>query len=103
MATSTSTLELPLDTEATLMQVGDDFDPTTMARAIARMVREGKSPTLQAIGMTSVDQAVKAVILAQEFLIVEGIRIGFVPVSDQIQIGDQEKTVLALVIERHHR
>ena len=70
-----------------------------LAGCIAGVVREQSRAEMQAIGAAAVNQAIKAVAIAREFLVHDGLDIVLIPSFTQLMIGDQEKSALRLVVE----
>jgi stage V sporulation protein S len=82
-----------------LIKVASNSRVAGVAGAIAGVIREHKRAEVQAIGATALNQAMKALILATEYLREDGIFIAFVPEFAEIMIGDLERTAIKLVIE----
>ena len=72
---------------------------SAVAGAIAGIVREHHSAVVQAIGAGAVNQAIKALILATGFLKNDGIHVSFVSEFVDVNIGDQVRRAIRLVIE----
>lgn len=72
---------------------------TAVAGAIAGVIREHRHAEVQAIGAGAVNQAIKATAIARGYLEPEGIHICCVPYFTEVEIGDQERTAIRLVIE----
>ncbi len=72
---------------------------TAVAGAIAGIVRQHKHAEVQAIGAGAVNQAIKAAAIARGYLELDGINICCVPYFTEIQIQDQERTAIKIIIE----
>lgn len=72
---------------------------TSVAGAIAGVVREHKRAEVQAIGAGAVNQAIKAVAIARGYLALDGIDIVCMPVFSEVTINGQERTAVRFVIE----
>jgi len=72
---------------------------TSVAGAIAGVVREHKRAEVQAIGAGAVNQAVKAVAIARGYLALDGIDIVCIPAFAEVDIDGQERTALKLNVE----
>jgi stage V sporulation protein S len=72
---------------------------TAVAGAIAGVIREHKYAEVQAIGAGAVNQAVKATAIARGYLELDGINICCIPYFTEVQIDDQERTAVKLVIQ----
>ncbi|MBM3138171.1 MAG: stage V sporulation protein S [Chloroflexi bacterium] len=70
-----------------------------VAGAIAGVIREQKHAEVQAIGAGAVNQAVKALVLAKNFLEQDGIEIVFKPEFVNVEIDDKVRTAIKFVVE----
>jgi len=70
-----------------------------VAGAIAGVIREQKHAEVQAIGAGAVNQAVKALVLAKNFLVQDGIDIVFIPEFVNVEIDDKVRTAIKFVVE----
>jgi stage V sporulation protein S len=70
-----------------------------VAGAIAGVMREQKHAEVQAIGAGAVNQAVKALVLAKNFLVQDGMDIIFIPEFVNIEIDDKVRTAIKFVVE----
>jgi stage V sporulation protein S len=82
-----------------LIKVASRSRSTSVAGAIAGVVREYERAEVQAIGAGAVNQAVKAVTIARGYLGVDGIDVICIPVFVELHIDGQERTALKLVVE----
>ena len=72
---------------------------TSVAGAIAGVVREHKRAEVQAIGAGAVNQAVKAVAIARGYLALDGIVVICIPAFVEVDIDGQERTAIKLTVE----
>lgn len=72
--------------------------PNAVAGAIANIVRDQGEVELQAVGAGAANQALKAVVVAREFLTPVGVDLVCVPSFTQIEIDQQERTALRMVL-----
>jgi stage V sporulation protein S len=72
---------------------------TAVAGAIAGVMRDHHHAEVQAIGASAVNQAVKAVAIARNYLALDGIDIICVPEFVEVDIEGQERTAIKLVID----
>ena len=72
---------------------------TAVAGAIAGVIRESSYAEVQAIGASAVNQAVKAVAIANGYLQLDGIRIICVPSFTEVSINGNERTAVRLSVE----
>ncbi|HOT93450.1 MAG TPA: stage V sporulation protein S [Anaerolineae bacterium] len=72
---------------------------TSVAGAIAGIIREKGRVDVQAIGAGAVNQAIKAIAIARGYLELENIRIYCVPSFSEILIEGKERTAVRLTVE----
>jgi len=72
---------------------------TAVAGAIAGVMRDHRYAEVQAIGASAVNQAIKAVAIAKNYLALDGIHIVCIPEFVEIDIEGQERTAVKLIIE----
>ena len=70
-----------------------------VAGAIAGVMRESKHAEVQAIGAGAVNQSLKAIIIAKGYLAEEGVDVVCIPSFVEIEIDDQERTAIRIVVE----
>lgn len=83
-----------------IIKVSAHSRSTSVAGAIAGVVRESGRAEVQAIGAGAVNQAVKAVAIARGYLAQDGIDVVCLPEFAEIQIENQERTAVKLIIEK---
>jgi stage V sporulation protein S len=72
---------------------------TSVAGAIAGVMRDYRRAEVQAIGASAVNQAVKAIAIARHYLAPDGIQIICLPEFVEIDIDGQERTAIKLIVE----
>ena len=72
---------------------------TSVAGAIAGIVRERGRVEVQAIGAGAVNQAVKAAAIARGYLAEDNIDIVLIPYFTEVEIENMERTAVRLVVE----
>ena len=82
-----------------VIKVSANSRTSAVAGAIAGIMREHHHAEVQAIGAGAVNQAVKAMVLAVEYLRGDNIEIVCVPQFADITIGDKVRTAIKFVIE----
>ncbi|HHX65159.1 MAG TPA: stage V sporulation protein S [Chloroflexi bacterium] len=85
--------------EATVLKVSAHSRSTAVAGAIAGVIRDRGRAELQAVGAGAVNQATKAVAIARSYLALDGFNIVCIPAFADIEIGDQERTAIRLIVE----
>ncbi len=85
-----------------IIKVSAKSRTASVAGAIAGVIREHGKAEVQAIGAGAVNQAIKAVAIANGYLEEEGTSIACIPEFVDIQIDSHERTALRMqVIPRH--
>jgi stage V sporulation protein S len=82
-----------------MIRVSATSRTAAVAGAIAGIVRESQWAEVQAIGAGAVNQAVKALILATNYLRLDGIQVCFVPEFVDVTIDDKVRTAIKLKVE----
>src|SRR5262245_19156380 len=82
-----------------LIRVSASSRTSSVAGAIAGVVRDHRRAEVQAIGAGAINQAIKALVLATGYLKNDGIYVRFVPEFADINIEDKVRTAIKLVIE----
>ncbi len=77
-----------------VIKVAAKSRPYKVAGAIAGVFREHRYAEVQAIGAGAVNQAVKALILARQYLQQDGYHIAFIPQFVEIEIQGQVRTAV---------
>lgn len=82
-----------------ILKVSSRSRPSAVAGAIAGVVRESGRAEVQAIGAGAVNQAVKAVAIAHDYLAETGINAVCLPSFIDVVIDDEDRTALRLIVE----
>jgi stage V sporulation protein S len=82
-----------------LIRVAAKSRSTSVAGAIAGVVREHGRAEVQAIGAGAVNQAVKAAAIARSFLALDGLDVVCIPSFADVEIGGQQRTAIRLTLE----
>ena len=82
-----------------MIKVSANSRTSSVAGAIAGVVREHRRAEVQAIGAGAVNQAMKALVLATGYLKNDGIFVSCVPEFADVTIDDKVRTAIKLVIE----
>jgi stage V sporulation protein S len=86
-----------------LFRVSSTSHPTAIAGAIAGTIRDGKPAILQAIGAGSVNQTVKAIVVARGYLAGDGISIICMPAFVELEVDGKERTALRFHVDQPGR
>lgn len=81
-----------------LIKVSGTSRTSSVAGAIAGVIREQKQTDVQAIGAQAVNQAVKALALARRYLKRDGIGISLTPEFVDITIEDKVRTAIRFTV-----
>lgn len=84
------------DTEEDILRVSSTTPPQELASAIAHACYAGKPPTLRAIGAGAVNQGIKALIIANQYVASRGMSIVFRPGFKTITMKDGEVSAITL-------
>ncbi len=71
-----------------------------VAGAVAGVIRDNDRAEVQAIGAGAVNQALKAIVIAKGYLAEEGVDIVCVPSFVDVQIDEQERTAIRILVEQ---
>lgn len=82
-----------------LIKVSTTSRTASVAGSIAKTIREHQHAEVQTIGAGSVNQAIKALVLAKGYLAEEDIHIVFYPEFVDVEIDGKLRTAIKLVIE----
>ena len=82
-----------------IMKVSSSSNPTSVAGAIASMIREVKEIQIQVIGAASLNQAIKAIAIARGYIVPTGKELKCVPSFHDLTIDGKEVTSIRLLIE----
>ena len=82
------------------LKVSAKSNPNAVAGALAAALRERECAELQAVGAGAINQAVKAVAIARNYLKTGGIDAICVPSFVTVAIGEIERTGMSLLVER---
>lgn len=80
------------------LKVAAVSNPATVAGAIANNIREGRAVELVAMGPNSVNQAVKALAIAREYLRDDFVELACRPEFMHLTIDGEEKSAIRLVV-----
>jgi stage V sporulation protein S len=72
---------------------------TSVAGAIAGVIREHKHADVQAIGAGAVNQAVKAIAIARGYLERDGLDIACVPAFVEVDVSGEERTAVKFSVQ----
>lgn len=83
-----------------IIKVSANSRTAAVAGAIAGVIREHRHAEIQAIGAGAVNQAVKALVVAQGYLrTTDNIEVMCVPQFVEVEIADKQRTAIKLVVD----
>ena len=82
-----------------LIKVSAASRTSAVAGAIAGMIRQHHQVEIQVVGAGAVNRAVKALIVANSYLRLDGIYLGCTPEFAKVTIEDQVRTAIKLIVE----
>ncbi|MBU6428385.1 MAG: stage V sporulation protein S [Cyanobacteria bacterium REEB65] len=85
--------------DASVFKVSAKSNPSSVAGALAGVLRERGRAELQAIGAGAINQAVKAVAIARGYVAPGGMDLVCVPAFIDIEIEGEERTAIRLIVE----
>jgi stage V sporulation protein S len=82
-----------------VLKVSAKSRPSAVAGAIAGVVREARRAEVQAIGAGAINQAIKAIAIARDYLAEDGIDMVCIPEFIDVVIDNEERTAIRFIIE----
>jgi len=82
-----------------LVRVAANSRSTSVAGAIAGIIRERGRVDVQAIGAGAVNQAIKAIAIARGYLELDEIEIACIPTFSEVEIDGKERTAMRIAVE----
>jgi len=82
-----------------VFKVSAKSNPSSVAGALAGVLRERGRAELQAIGAGAINQAIKAVAIARGYVAPGGMDLICIPAFIDISIDGEERTAIKLIIE----
>lgn len=82
-----------------ILKVSANSRPTSVAGAIAGVIREKGIVELQAVGAGAANQAIKSIAVARGYMAPSGVELVCVPAFANIEIDGVERTAIKLIVE----
>jgi stage V sporulation protein S len=86
-----------------VLKVSGSSVPRSVAGAIASVLRREDYVAVQAVGATAVNQAVKSMAIAREYLVGDSLDLSIVPSFEHIDIDGAERTAIKFTVARRPR
>ncbi len=80
------------------IKVSSKSSPSSVAGAIAGMIKDGHNVSMQCVGAGAVNQAVKAIAIARGFLAPNGIELAAIPAFADIVIDGEKRTAIQISV-----
>lgn len=81
------------------LRVSKNSNPSSVAGALAALIKKCDSVEVQAVGAGAINQAVKAVAITRGFVAPIGKDIVCIPAFTDIEINGEEKTAIKLIVQ----
>jgi len=81
------------------LKVSSKSNPSSVAGALANVMREKGTVEIQAIGAGALNQAIKAIAIARGFVAPSGKNLICIPAFTDIVIDGEERTAIKLIVE----
>ena len=81
------------------LKVSSKSNPSSVAGALANVLKEKESVEVQAIGAGALNQAIKGIAIARGFVAPLGKNLVCIPAFTDIVIDGEERTAIKLIIE----
>lgn len=82
-----------------ILKVSAGSRPTSVAGAIAGVIREKGGVEIQAVGAGAANQAIKSVAVARGYMAPSGVELVCIPAFANIEIDGTERTAIKLIVE----
>ena len=82
-----------------VLKVSSKSNPTSVAGALAGVLREKGSAEIQAIGAGALNQAIKSIAIARGFVAPSGMDLVCIPAFTDVLIEGEERTAIKLIVE----
>ncbi|MGI5958525.1 MAG: stage V sporulation protein S [Massiliimalia sp.] len=82
-----------------ILKVSANSRPTSVAGAIAGVIREKGSVEIQAVGAGAANQAIKSIAVARGYMAPSGVELICIPAFANIEIDGTERTAIKLIVE----
>lgn len=82
-----------------ILKVSSHSTPSSVAGAIAGVIREQGAVEVQTVGAGATNQALKAAAIARGFLTASGMDLICIPAFTNVEIAGETRTAIKLIIE----
>lgn len=88
-----------MNKEDVLIKVSANSVPSSVAGAMAEMIKTNKRVIVQAIGAGAVNQAVKSIAVVRGYVAPLGINIVCIPAFSDVEIEGQDKSAIKFILK----
>lgn len=82
-----------------ILKVSSRSNPSSVAGALAGVLKEKGVAEIQAVGAGALNQAIKAIAIARGFVAPTGMDLVCIPAFTDIEIDGAERTAIRLIVE----
>ena len=82
-----------------ILKVSASSKPTSVAGAIAGVIREKGNVEIQAVGAGAANQAIKSIAVARGYMAPSGVELICIPAFANIEIDGVDRTAIRLIVE----
>jgi stage V sporulation protein S len=82
------------------LKVSSKSKPTSIAGALANIIRKENSVEMNAVGAGALNQGIKGIAIARGFLAPSGVDLVCIPSFQDIKIENENKTAIKLIIKK---
>ncbi len=82
-----------------VLKVSSRSNPNSVAGAMAGVLRRERAVEVTVVGAGALNQAIKAIAIAREHTVAEGLEVVCVPRFTEITIDDEARTAIRLLVE----
>lgn len=86
-------------TNGNVLKVSGQSNPSSVAGAIAGLLRTEDKVELRAIGAGAVNQAVKSIAVARGYVAANGMNLVCIPAFGECEVEDTEKSMIRFIIK----
>lgn len=83
-----------------MIKVSANSRSTAVAGAVAGILREATHLEIQTIGANALNQAIKALVVARNYLQSDGIDLICTPAFAEVEVNEETRTAIRLLVER---
>lgn len=82
-----------------ILKASSKSNASALAGALAKVIKDNGTAEIQAVGAGAINQSIKAIAIARGFLAPIGIELVCVPAFTEINIDNEVKTAIKLIVK----